>query len=129
MSSPYDYPNHSATDPVRPAATPDIAASIEALHQEVIGLKAQLIQAALHHDLCLPFKADGEIVQFVDATQLARYIPRTPETFIDWAKRGIIPASRVPGSETRGTSRKRKGGKGSWLFNLPEVKRALTRLR
>jgi len=64
-----------------------------------------------------PFLADGKIVQLIGAAELTRYIPRSEDTLIAWAKKGLIPASRMP-------STKRKG-KVTWLFNLLEVKSAI----
>lgn len=70
---------------------------------------------------CRPFYADGSLVLYVTVEQLARHIPREPDTLVGWAKKGVIPGIYVPG--------KSRKGKGSWMFNLVEVKRALDRYR
>lgn len=71
-----------------------------------------------------PFFADGEFVSYVGVDELARHIPRSPDTLIEWAKRGVIPGLFVPG-KTAG----KVGKKGSWLFELTSVKRALDKYR
>jgi hypothetical protein len=70
-----------------------------------------------------PFYVDGSLVLYVDVEQLARHIPREPDTLIAWAKKGVIPSVYIPGKSRRGK------GKGSWMFDLVQVKRALDRYR
>lgn len=69
----------------------------------------------------IPFRADGEIIQYVSARQLARYVPRTPKTLIQWAEKGVIPGIRRPSLA--------RNGRPSWIFDLIAVHRALRTYR
>lgn len=68
-----------------------------------------------------PFFVDGHPVHFVNAQQLSNHVPRSVDTLIEWAERGVIPGIYIPGKENK--------TKGSWMFDLVAVKRALDRYR
>jgi hypothetical protein len=69
----------------------------------------------------IPFQVGGEIVQYLNARQLAQYIPKTRKTLIHWAELGIIPGIKTPP--------RNRGGHPTWLFDLFEVQRALKKFR
>ena len=59
-----------------------------------------------------PFRGpSGELVQYVTATELSRFLGKTPRTLLDLAERGVIPGSKLPTT------------KASWVFDLFEVHR------
>jgi hypothetical protein len=55
----------------------------------------------------------GQLVRWVDATELSKILGKTPKTLFYWVKCGVIPGSKLPTKKT------------SWLFDLFEVDRAL----
>lgn len=59
----------------------------------------------------------GQLVQWVDATALARHFSKSPKTIIDWAEKRIIPGSKLPTK------------KAKWLFDLFEVDQVIRRYK
>ncbi len=95
---------------------------LKALSIEISRLRETLdVLKGVGAETCRPFFADGHPVLYVDAQQLSEHVPRSADTLIGWAERGIIPGMFVPGKE--------RHCKGSWLFDLIQVKRTLDRYR
>jgi hypothetical protein len=62
---------------------------------------------------CLPVVLNGKTRLLVSADELAAYVPRSPETLIDWARAGKIRGKKMPPLKS--------GGKDQWMFDLFEV--------
>lgn len=114
-----NLPSATSSGQVLPSLARD---DLNDLRTEISMLRERLdFVLGLSPDGTRPFFVDGHPVLYVDALQLSKYLPRSADTLIGWAERGIIPGMFVPGKERR--------GKGSWLFDLIQVKRALDQFR
>jgi len=93
--------------------------AIADLKQQMADLSQALTSLAgrAHKCQCQPFMCDGRLRFMVTAEELSIFIPRSPATLLEWAAAGKIPARKLPSTKA--------GGAHQWMFDVPEVMRAV----